>query len=65
MKKKILRQAIASFKENVGFQVEIVDIQHDDADLGADAEIRMTIQNRELTFHAQITPTVNRSVIGI
>lgn len=65
MEKKILRQAIEAFKENFSFQVEIVDIQHDDADLGADAEIRMTIQNRELTFHAQITPTVNRPVIGI
>jgi hypothetical protein len=65
MEKKILRQAVASFKENFGFQAEIIDFQHDNADLRIDAAIKMTIQKKELTFHAEITPTVNRSVIGI
>ncbi|MDZ7667646.1 MAG: hypothetical protein U5K27_20325 [Desulfotignum sp.] len=65
MEKKILSQAIESFKEKFGFQVEIVDFQHDNAALRIDAVIKMTIQKRELTFHAEIKPTVNTSIIGV
>jgi hypothetical protein len=65
MEKKLLKQAIESFKENFGFQMEIEDFQHHNSELRIDAVLKMTIQQMELKFYAEIKSTVNSSLIGI
>lgn len=64
MENKILKQAIASFKKNFGFQIEIEEFQNDNYDLSIDAVLKIKIQLMELKFFAEIKSTVNSSIIG-
>lgn len=64
MENKILKQAIASFTKNFGFQIEIEEFQNSNYDLRIDAVLKIKIQLIEPKFIAEIKSTVNSSVIG-